>query len=247
MNGNFLSPFLSPLLNSLGSLWFVVLVSLFVSLLTIIVYKFTTDQTLMKSIRDDLKKMQDQMKKSMHDQKKVAALQKEMMDKQWVMMRHSFTSTLITMLPIIVLFGWLTAHLSFVPIQQDVQFTVDVTFDDYVGNVTLMAPKEITVVGSVTKPVASNVEWRLSGKTGEYLLEWNVGDKTYTKEVVITSEQAYADSVKVVNDGVVKQITINYKKNIILNLFGWKLGWLGSYIIFALIFSMILRKLLKVY
>ena len=219
MQSTFLSPFLLPLLNSLGTVWFVVLVSLFISLLTILVYKFTTDQTLMKNIRDDLKKMQDQMKKSMHDQKKVAALQKVMMDKQWTMMRHSFTSTFITMLPIIVLFGWLTAHLSYVPINEDVQFTVNVTFDDYVGNVTLIVPKEITIVGSATKEVSSNVEWRMSGKTGEYLLEWTVGDKTYTKEVIITSEQRYADSVKVVNDGVVKSITINYKKNIILNIF----------------------------
>ena len=32
-----------------------------------------------------------------------------------------------------------------------------------------------------------------------------------------------------------------------VSLFGWKPGWLGVYIIFSIIFSMVLRKLLKIH
>ena len=43
---------LIPFLNSLGSFWFVVAVGFFVSLLIVLVYKVTTDQKLMKSLKE---------------------------------------------------------------------------------------------------------------------------------------------------------------------------------------------------
>ena len=52
----FLDPILNPLLTSFGQLGFVALISLIVSLITVIVYKYTTDQILMKSIKEDLDK-----------------------------------------------------------------------------------------------------------------------------------------------------------------------------------------------
>ena len=144
----FLDPILSPLLTMLGPLWFTLSISFLVSILTIVVYKYTTDQTLMRSLKEDIDRMNKEVKKHMHDQKKAMGIHKQMFEKQMTMMKHSLKSTFITMLPIILLFSWLNAHLG--------------------------------------------------------------PDK-------------------------------------ILNIFGWQLGWLGSYIIFAIIFSMILRKVLKVY
>jgi len=41
------------------------------------------------------------------------------------------------------------------------------------------------------------------------------------------------------------RIDNNPKK--LLNIFGWKVGWLWAYIIFSIIFSMLLRKIIKVY
>ncbi len=102
----------------------------------------------MKNLKEEIDKINKEMKKNMHDQKKVMSMQKEAFNKQMVMMRHSLNSTLITFLPIIILFGWLRANLN--------------------------------------------------------------------------------------ND-------------IIINFGFFKFGWIGSYIIFAIIFSIVLRKVLKVY
>jgi uncharacterized membrane protein (DUF106 family) len=32
-----------------------------------------------------------------------------------------------------------------------------------------------------------------------------------------------------------------------MNLFGWEVGWLGTYIVFSIVFSMGLRKILKLH
>ena len=44
-----------------------------------------------------------------------------------------------------------------------------------------------------------------------------------------------------------ESLEINYKKKIILNLLGWEMGWLAVYIIFSIVFSLALRKVMKVY
>jgi uncharacterized membrane protein (DUF106 family) len=144
----FLDPFLSPLLSLFGIFWFVVFISFIVTLLTTLVYKFTTDQLLMKNLKEEIDRLNKEVKKHMHDQKKAMSIHKQMFEKQMTMMKHSFTSTFITLLPIILLFNWLRVHL-----------------------------------------------------------------------------------------GTEK----------ILNLYFFQFGWLGSYILFAIIFSIVLRKLLKVY
>jgi len=61
---------------------------------------------------------------------------------------------------------------------------------------------------------------------------------------LITDDYGYKDPVKKFKNNVVKSIKVGYEKIIVLNLFGWKLGWLGSYIIFSIILSMSLRKLM---
>lgn len=242
----FLDPIFGPLLNYLGTFGFVMFISFAVSIITIFVYKYTTDQTLMKSLKETVDKLNKEAKKHMHDQKKAMSIQKEMFEKQMVIMKHSFTSTLITMLPILILLSWLNAHVAYAPIEVNQQFTVTVDFDKYVGNVDLVVPDGLTSAGSVSKNVTGSADWTLYGPKGDYVLEWKINGKSYQKDVSIGSGK-YTDAVKLVNDGVVKQIKIDYDTEKVLNLFGWKLGWLGSYIIFAILFSTILRKLLKVY
>jgi uncharacterized membrane protein (DUF106 family) len=47
--------------------------------------------------------------------------------------------------------------------------------------------------------------------------------------------------------GDVKSIRINNDSLKVLNIFGWRLGWLGTYIILSILFSIGLRKVMKVY
>lgn len=242
-----LDPILTPLLGSIGVTYFIIIIAFIVSLITVIVYKFTTDQILMKNLKEEINKLNKEARNHAKDQKKAMAMHKEMFSKQMTMMKHSLMSTFITILPILLLITWMNAHLAYDPITEGQQFTATVSFDDYVGKAELLVPEGLAIVDDAVKDIDKKVEWRISGKTGEYLLEWKVGDNSYLKDVIISNGQKYSEPIKRINDGIVKNIQINYKSKKILNLFGWRLGWLGSYVIFAVIFSIILRKLLKVY
>jgi len=67
------------------------------------------------------------------------------------------------------------------------------------------------------------------------------------QELLITKEQAYKPPVITFKNGELKALQINNQPLKAVNLFGWKIGWLGSYIIFSIIFSLVLRKILKLH
>lgn len=240
-----------PLLK-LPSLWTVIIMSFLISLLIVIIYKYTTNQNVMKQLKDEIKNLQSQMKELKNDPEKAMAVQKQAMQTNMKYMMQSMKATLITFIPIIILFGWLQAHLAYMPLQPGEEFSVYVNFNDGAkGNITLNAPDGITLISEKTKKVENGqVVFKMKGDMGEYAappLEFTFNDETYSKSVIITNEKNYETPLSQFKGKPVKSILLGNKSETMLNLFGWKLGWLGTYIIFALIFSMILRKIMKVY
>ena len=128
-------------------------------------------------------------------------------------------------------------------------FSVTAEFDkNLVGNATLAAPEGITVIGDKTKRIENDIaKWDLKGKAGEYILELNYNDEKFEKNVLITNDNKYAEPVKK-TEGAIKTIQIDYNKLIVVPI-GYKnwFGWLGTYILSSIIFTMALRKILKVY
>jgi uncharacterized membrane protein (DUF106 family) len=203
----------------------------------------------MKQLKDEMKEFQKEIKELRKEPEKAMEVQKRSMQTNMKYMTQSMKSTLYTLIPIIVIFGWMSANLAYDPILPGQDFTTTVTFEKNTeGIVELSVPRGITIDGDGTKDVKdSEVKWVLSGDEGEYLLEYIFDGEKYSKEVLITKEKRYKEPVKIVKGDVVKSITIDNKPNKILNLFGWKIGWLGSYIIFSIIFSILVRKVIKVY
>ena len=244
---NLLNPIFSPLLN-LPTLWAVILLSFVISLIITIIYKYTTDQNLMKQLKEEMKAFQKQIKELKKEPERAMAVQKKSMQTNMKYMMQSMKSTLYSFIPIILIFGWMNANFAYEPILPDQDFTTTVIFEDNVnGEIELSVPEGIAINGNAKKEIKDNeVTWLLSGERGEYLLEYIFNGKKYNKDVLITEKQ-YIDPVKNVRDGIVKSIEIEHNKNILLNLFGWKLGWLATYIIFAIVFSILIRKVIKVY
>ena len=58
----FINPLIGPL-KILGPFYVVLLISFLVSIIVTVIYKYTTNQELMKSLKEDMKKHQDEMKK----------------------------------------------------------------------------------------------------------------------------------------------------------------------------------------
>ncbi|MBS3098194.1 DUF4199 family protein [Candidatus Woesearchaeota archaeon] len=255
-----LDPLFNPLLQ-LSAFWIVFIISFVVAVLIIVIYKFTTNQDLMKQLKEEMKSLQKEMKELRAHPEKMQEVQKKAMKTNMRYMSHSMRSTLITFIPIIIIFGWMNIHIAYDPLLPGQDFTTTVVFEKgAAGGITLKVPEGVTLNGNATKYIEdSEVKWLLNGESGEYLLEYEFDNKVYIKEVLITNEQAYKPVIKgkkffggsdgnsLPKDSPLKMIKTDNKPKKVLNLFGWKIGWLGAYIIFSLIFSILLRKIFKVY
>lgn len=243
-------PILAPFLR-LPPFWSIFILSFLLSVLITLIYKVMTNQELMKSLREDMKKHQKEMKQLKNSPEKMMAVQKKVMQKNAKYMMQSFKPMIVTFIPIILIFGWLNSHYAYYPIKPDQEFTTSMFFNEGVsGKAELELPEDITVIGENVKEISEGkAEWKLKGKKGEYIITYKFNGKSYNKEILITDEYRYKKAVKAVNDNSVSTINIEYEKlkPLPFKIFGWKPGWLGTYIIFSLIFSMSLRKLLKLH
>lgn len=96
----------SPLLK-FGDGLGVIIISALLTLLITLFYKIFTNQELMKSLKAELKSMQKEMKTLKDNPEKFMKVQKQAMQKNLQYMKHSMKPTLITFIPLILIFGWL--------------------------------------------------------------------------------------------------------------------------------------------
>ncbi len=244
-------PLLGPLLK-LGPFWAIFILSLVIAILTTIIYKAVTDQKRMKQLKDQTKALQKEIKAvSKTDPNKAMKLQKKMLGLSKEQMKSSFKPTLITILPLLLIFGWLNGNMGYYPLQAGEEFTTTIQFDENVNGTVAFKASGLEVLSDAEQAIGADgkVQWKLKGDPGAYDVEYTFSGKTYTKDLVIkkNGHNGYTAPVKAVKDGLVNTISIDMRKIVILNLFGWRLGWLGAYILFSIVFSMGFRKILKVY
>ena len=142
-------------------------------------------------------------------------------------------------------------HLAYEPVMPGEEFTTTALFDNGAvnGSVELIVPEDIELLSDGVQKIGANkVSWTLKGSSGEYLLEYKYEENTYTRQLLITNEKNYKPIDERIKNSKLKSLKIDNNPVKILNLyiFGWKLGWLGTYIVFVIIFSTLSRKLLKV-
>jgi len=244
--------FFDPLL-AIDASYLIISVSVILSLIITLIYKWMTDQHLMKSLKDDIKKHQEEMKKHRNDPKKIMNIQKQAMEKNMQYMMKSMKPTIVTFIPLILVFGWLNAHFTYDPIHPNTEFSITANFQDGVtGTVMMTQTNGIAIIGNETQDIINGkATWHLKGDAGAYLLEVNYDGSKYTKEVLISDSYEYAAPVKNFGEDKIKSLQIDASKLRVFgekfNIFGWHPGWLGVYIIISLISSMTLRKLMKLY
>ena len=245
---DFLNIIFAPLLK-LPTAMAIIIMAFLISLIIIIITKFTTDQTLMKKLKEEIKEYQNQSKQLKDNPSKAMEVQKKAMEVNMKYMTHSLRPTLITFIPIILIFGWMSSTFAYESIKPLQEFTITAVFDKNInGNSELIVPDGITLAGNGTQKIENEkATWALKGTEGDYILEINYGAEKLQKTILITNGKKYIESVKKY-DGSVKSIQINYRKLVVIPI-GFKdwLGWLGTYIWSSIIFTMILRKTLKVY
>lgn len=253
---NLLHPVLYPFLR-IGPFWGILILSFIISLLITIVYKYMTDQTMMKDLKMRQKDFQKKLKSLKGQPEKQMKVQKEAMDVNMKYMMQSFKPTIITFIPIILIFSWMNAHLAYEPILPGQEFNVTLFFKEGAsGNVEVSVPDGIEITGSSMKRIENGAAvFDFGGEEGDYLLVFEHDGIKYEKELTISKERNYAIPDKLFKEGAVSSIKIGNKKMIAVNLFGkqeggffsGRLGWLGTYIILSIVFSLGLRKVMNIY
>lgn len=254
----FLDPVLNPIfqpLLSISPLLAVVIISLVISVIITLVYKYFTNQEEMKRLKDQQKEFQGKLKELRTKPEEMMKVQKEAMKSNLEYMKHSFKPTLITMLPIILIFGWMNAHLAFEPIYPGETFSVTAYFKEgMAGKAQLTADEGMELVSEKEAEIAEGkATWNLKGSGGVHFLTVKMGDVQQQKKVVVTEELNYENPLSTFQHSDLEKITINYNKlrplgpGFTVPLFNWQPGWLGLYIIFSLVFSLGLRKAFNLY
>ncbi len=248
----------------------ILVISLIITLIVTIIYKYTTDQVLLKSIRDKQKKLQEEMKKHREDPKKMMKLQKEAFSQSGDMMKESFKSMFYTFIPIIIMFGWIGTHFAFTPLQPGEQFNVTLYLKAHAtGDISASVPDGISLISPSTMNVTElkQIDFTFKAeKQGDYNITFAHNGDTFDKKIVIGAgdtdirqtkmsktwiDYIYGSREGFLPQGDVYQLKVDYDtvKPLEVTHIPWidGFGWLGTYIIFSIILSLVIRKLMKVY
>lgn len=243
------------------------LISFLISLLVTIIYKFTTNQKVMKTIQADMKELRDKIKNT-KDTSRATALNKQLMEKTMQQIMHSMKSTLITIIPIFFIFGWMNSNLAFAQASPGENFTTSITFEHNVSGEATITADTLQILTEPTQEIEGNhVQWTLNGDEGTHDITFSYEDEVYRRTITLTDEWTYSDPhlekkrtlfglINIGDDNPIKtessisKISVDLKPTYPFGdfrLFGWQPGWLATYFIFTLALTFPIRKLLKVH
>ncbi|HLD02179.1 MAG TPA: EMC3/TMCO1 family protein [Candidatus Nanoarchaeia archaeon] len=222
------------------------IVSVIMTLIVTLIQRFTTNQKEMKLLKEQQTYFQKEMKENKSNPEKLVELQKQAMGVSMKYMRHSMRSTIFTILPVILIFGWMNSALSFDVIHPGEEFTMTATFTDAAqGEATLSNYEGMEIISNATVSVNA-AKWTLKAKdSGTYPVELSFNDNVFAHEVIVSDKNVPKEMVKSFKGQALKALRIDYPKLVVLPII--KFGWLGTYIILSILLSAPIRKLIKVY
>ncbi len=256
------NPVFQPLLRTIGVFWTIAIIAVVYSLYATFVYKYLTNQSRLKEIKDRQKDLQKDLRSISKDKPdEMMKIHKELMSlNKDYMFQASFKPRVMiaTMIPALIIFTWMAGALAYEPIHAGEMYSVVGTFAPGVsGNALIVADEGTTVLGNASVPIVAGEDgglarWNLNSTTlGTHHLTVSVNGQNQTKEVLVTDTFGYSDAIELYSKSDIKSISIEYDKlhplHESVHPFGWYPGWLAIYVILSLILSISLRKFLNVY
>ncbi|MBS3141453.1 DUF106 domain-containing protein [Candidatus Woesearchaeota archaeon] len=118
MFDSFFNTIFSPILG-LSPAASLLIISLILTTLTTIAYKYTTDQKFLKEIKEEINLINKEVKELKDNPQKVMEKQKVLWEKNLKIMGHTLKSSIYTLIPLLIIFTWLR---SFYQPQGDILF-----------------------------------------------------------------------------------------------------------------------------
>lgn len=237
-----LDPVLGPLLN-MNPTMAILLVSGLTSLTITVLYKFMTDQELIRSIKNDQKKMRKEMQKYKDDPKKVMAMNSKMMSQSFGLMKQTLRPSLVTMIPILLVFGWLHANFAYYPIEPGEEFSVEAQISAANATLDILPSDRITFLTNQTIAATNDkTTWDLMGEEGTYTMRIITPNEEVEQKLIIGEKYADPD---VRHRGDIRRVTISNER-LQVNVLGLSMGWIWAYILFSITGSIVFRKLFRV-
>jgi uncharacterized membrane protein (DUF106 family) len=85
----------------------IIILSLIVTIFITIVSYYLTDRELLKRIKEKQKRLREEMKQHKENPQKMMEINKQMMEDFPTQMKQSFKTSLVTLVPLLLLFNWL--------------------------------------------------------------------------------------------------------------------------------------------
>jgi len=232
------------------------IISIIFGAITTLVYKFASNQKKIKELKDKQKSLQKKIKTiPKTEPEKIMKLNSEMMKISGPLMKETFKPTMWTLIPSLLILTWMAANLAYASISPGSMFSITAEFNEGVtGNITMIIEPEqgVEYINSETQIINNNsiAVWNLKAiKSGEYNLLFKFHELEINKELLITEKWDYIEPKLFVKQQGLKSIVVNHNK--IKPFQGVPiiggLNWLWSYIILTMIFTTVLRKLMKIY
>ncbi|MBI2142066.1 DUF106 domain-containing protein, partial [Candidatus Woesearchaeota archaeon] len=106
----------------LGPFAVVLLLSALVSLIITLIYKFTTDQKAMAALKTEMDRLRKEMKEN-KDAKNMAEINRKLMQKTMEQFRASMKPMIITLLPALLVLGWMQGSIAYQQLTPGEEFT----------------------------------------------------------------------------------------------------------------------------
>ncbi|MGB9748242.1 MAG: EMC3/TMCO1 family protein [Candidatus Woesearchaeota archaeon] len=247
-----LNPIFSPLL-SLSSALVIAIFGVLISIITTIIYKYTTPQKELKELREESSKLQKRIKELQkranepEAQKEMMKLNSKILALSAKQMRYTMNSTLITFIPLILIFSWVNANYAYQPLIPNQEFNITFAFEKLPENCSLeVLPEGVKITNKTVDYSKNAITYSLIGIQGNYLVSFHYDNETKNKEIIITNKQEYSKPIENFPKENLKKITVS-NKPLRIRILGLSMSWIWYYIIIALIASSLFRKFFKVY
>jgi hypothetical protein len=141
-------------------------------------------------------------------------------------MRYTMNSTLITLIPLILIFSWINANYTYQPLLPNQEFNVTFAFQKLPENFSLeVLPEGVEITNKTVDYSKNTITYALKGVEGSYLISFYYDNETKSKEIIITQKQKYSKPVDSFSKENLKKIIVS-NKPLRIKILGISMSWI---------------------